>query len=162
MPRTKKQTGNEPANKQKGKKTCSCCHIEKNLTEYYLSYSPLYSLDQRVPVCKDCCKTSVLNNDGTINSKTFQNTIAQNNLIIGNAKNQSVTWEGDSGIIVRNFLDARELVRIVSGGIFISNDAGQNWSAAVTGSGINANYLTTGAIDTSRIYIGSGKFPTFK
>lgn len=72
MPRTKKQTGNEPANKQKGKKTCSCCHIEKNLTEYYLSYSPLYSLDQRVPVCKDCCKTSVLNNDGTINNKKFK------------------------------------------------------------------------------------------
>ena len=72
MPRTKKQTGNEPANKQKGKKTCSCCRIEKNLTEYYLSYSPLYSLDQRVPVCKDCCKTSVLNNDGTINNKKFK------------------------------------------------------------------------------------------
>lgn len=72
MPRTKKQTGNEPANKQKGKKTCSCCHIEKNLTEYYLSYSPLYSLDKRVPVCKDCCKTSVLNDDGTINNKKFK------------------------------------------------------------------------------------------
>ena len=72
MPRTKKQTGNEPANKQKGKKTCSCCRIEKNLTEYYLSYSPLYSLDQRVPVCKDCCKTSVLNDDGTINNKKFK------------------------------------------------------------------------------------------
>lgn len=72
MPRTKKQAGNEPANKQKGKKVCSCCHTEKNLTEYYLSYSPLYSLDQRVPVCKDCCKTSVLNDDGTINNKKFK------------------------------------------------------------------------------------------
>ena len=72
MPRTKKQTGNEPANKQKGKKTCSCCHVEKNLTEYYLSYSPLYSLDQRVPVCKDCCKTSVLNEDGTIDYAKFK------------------------------------------------------------------------------------------
>lgn len=72
MPRTKKTTGNEPANKQKGKKVCSCCHTEKNLTEYYLSYSPLYSLDQRVPVCKDCCKTSVLNDDGTINNKKFK------------------------------------------------------------------------------------------
>ena len=105
---------------------------------------------------------AVINNDGTINSKTFQDTISQNNFIIGNAKNQSVTWDGDNGIIVRNFLDARELVRIVSGGIFISSDAGQNWSAAITGFGINANYLTAGAIDTSRIYIGSGKFPTFK
>ena len=73
MPRTK-SNGNKPlpANEQKGKKTCSCCHVEKNLTEYYLSYSPLYSLDQRVPVCKDCCKTSVLNDDGTINNKKFK------------------------------------------------------------------------------------------
>ena len=73
LPRTKKlNTGKEPANKQKGKKICSCCHTEKNLTEYYLSYSPLYSLDQRAPVCKDCCKTSVLNDDGTINYKKFK------------------------------------------------------------------------------------------
>ena len=73
MPRTK-SNGNKPlpANEQKGKKTCSCCHVEKNLTEYYLSYSPLYSLDQRVPVCKECCKTSVLNDDGTINYKKFK------------------------------------------------------------------------------------------
>ena len=67
MPRTKNQTGNEPANKQKGKKTCSCCHTEKNLVDFYLSSSPMYSLDQRVPICKECCKTSALNGDGTIN-----------------------------------------------------------------------------------------------
>ena len=69
MPRTKKRTGDKPlpANKQKGKKVCTCCHKEKNLIDYYLSYSPMYSLDQRVPICKECCKTSVLNEDGTIN-----------------------------------------------------------------------------------------------
>ena len=72
MPRTKKETGNEPANKQKGKKVCSCCHTEKNLVDFYLTCSPLYSLDQRVPICKDCCKTSVLNDDGTINYKKFK------------------------------------------------------------------------------------------
>lgn len=55
-----------PANKQKGKKICTCCHQEKKLTDFYLSYSPMYSLDQRVPVCKECCKSSVLNEDGTI------------------------------------------------------------------------------------------------
>ena len=68
MPRTK-STGDKPtpANKQKGKKTCSCCHETKNLTSFYLSSSPMYSLDQRVPICKECCKTSALNDDGTIN-----------------------------------------------------------------------------------------------
>ena len=74
MPRTKSSNGNKPlpANEQKGKKTCSCCHKTKNLTSFYLSYSPMYSLDQRVPVCKDCCKTSVLNEDGTIDYAKFK------------------------------------------------------------------------------------------
>lgn len=67
-----KKTGTTPANKQKGKKVCSCCHNEKNLTEFYLSYSPMYSLDKRIPVCKDCCKTSVLNEDGTIKLSKIQ------------------------------------------------------------------------------------------
>lgn len=68
MPRTKSAgTKPLPANKQKGKKICSCCSKEKNLTDFYLSYSPMYSLDKRVPVCKDCCKSSILNTDGTIN-----------------------------------------------------------------------------------------------
>ena len=68
MPRTK-SNGNKPlpANEQKGKKTCSCCHETKNLVDFYLSSSPMYSLDKRVPICKECCKTSVLNDDGTIN-----------------------------------------------------------------------------------------------
>ena len=69
MPRTKSSNGNKPlpANEQKGKKTCSCCHETKNLVDFYLSSSPMYSLDKRVPICKECCKTSVLNDDGTIN-----------------------------------------------------------------------------------------------
>lgn len=61
-----------PANKQKGKKVCSCCHKEKNMTDFYLSYSPMYSLDQRVPICKDCCKNSCLNEDGSINFDRFK------------------------------------------------------------------------------------------
>lgn len=73
MPRTKKASskpaGNDslPANKQKGKKVCTCCHENKNMTDFYLSYSPMYSLDKRVPICKECCKSSCLNDDGTIN-----------------------------------------------------------------------------------------------
>jgi hypothetical protein len=68
MPRQKKDASKPlPANKQKGKKICSCCTHEKNVTDFYLSYSPMYSLDKRVPVCKECCKSSALNSDGTIN-----------------------------------------------------------------------------------------------
>ena len=67
MPRTKKQTGNEPANKQKGEKVCNFCHEKKKLTDFYISKSPLFSVDERVPVCKDCVINESLNEDGTIN-----------------------------------------------------------------------------------------------
>ena len=67
MPRTKKQTGNEPANKQKGEKVCNFCHEKKKLTDFYISKSPLFSVDGRVPVCKDCVINESLNEDGTIN-----------------------------------------------------------------------------------------------
>lgn len=70
LPRTKKQlSGNEPvpANKQKGKKRCPKCHEEKSLTDFYISKSPLFSLDERVPICKKCVINNSLNEDGTIN-----------------------------------------------------------------------------------------------
>ena len=67
MPRIKKQTGNEPANKQKGEKVCNFCHEKKKLTDFYISKSPLFSVDERVPVCKDCVISASLNEDGTIN-----------------------------------------------------------------------------------------------
>ncbi len=43
------------------------CHEEKKLTAFYISKSPLFSIDQRVPVCKECVISSSLNDDGTIN-----------------------------------------------------------------------------------------------
>ena len=69
MPRSKKDTGNKPlpANKQKGEKVCNFCHESKKLTNFYISKSPLYSVDERVPVCKDCVISASLNEDGTIN-----------------------------------------------------------------------------------------------
>ena len=66
MPKSNSTADKTPANKQKGKKQCTCCHKEKRMTEFYLSYSPMYSLDKRVPVCKECCKNSCLNDNGSI------------------------------------------------------------------------------------------------
>ena len=68
MPRTKQaNTGKEPANKQKGEKVCNFCHEKKKLTDFYISKSPLFSVDERVPICKDCVISASLNEDGTIN-----------------------------------------------------------------------------------------------
>lgn len=57
-----------PANKQKGSKKCTACKKEKPLSSgFYLSKSPLFSLDERVPICKTCVINNSLNEDGTIN-----------------------------------------------------------------------------------------------
>lgn len=75
MPKIKSQSsGNKPlpANQQKGKKVCTCCHEEKNLVDFYFSGSPMYSLDERIPVCKECCKTSALSEDGRIDFDKFK------------------------------------------------------------------------------------------
>lgn len=65
------------ANQQKGKKYCTCCHNEKKMTDFYLSYSPMYSLDKRTPVCKECCKKSCLNEDGTVNIDKLKDLLRQ-------------------------------------------------------------------------------------
>lgn len=73
MPRTKNQTtGKTPANKQKGEKVCTCCHKPKKITDFYFSSSPMYSLDERIPVCKECCKSSVLTEEGKIDFDKFK------------------------------------------------------------------------------------------
>ena len=68
MPRTKQTTtGKEPANKQKGEKVCNFCHEKKKLTSFYISKNPIHSVDERVPICKECIAKASLNEDGTIN-----------------------------------------------------------------------------------------------
>lgn len=68
-------TGKVPANKQKGKKICANCKKEKKITDFYISKSPLFSLDERVPFCKECVINSSLNEDGTINEVKLNKTL---------------------------------------------------------------------------------------
>lgn len=63
----KTTTGNKPANKQKGEKICGYCHEKKKVTAFYISKSPLFSVDGRVPICKECVLNASLNDDGTVN-----------------------------------------------------------------------------------------------
>ena len=77
MPRTKSNAGDKPlpANKQKGEKICNFCHVKKKMTDFYISKSPLYSVDGRVPICKECVINASLNEDGTINELELNKTL---------------------------------------------------------------------------------------
>ena len=56
-------------------------------------------------------------------------------------------WD-ETGITTTSLSNPSEILRIVSGGIFLSSDGGSTWTTGVTGSGINASHLTAGKIDT--------------
>lgn len=105
--------------------------------------------------------TNIVNTDSTIKTNILQSSLFNNSLIIQNAKDQSVTW-GDQGITITNLGRPNEIVRLVSSGILLSNDGGSTWNLGVTANGINANYLTSGRIDTSEILIANGAFPAFR
>lgn len=77
MPRVKRKanTGKVLANDQKGTKICSCCKKEKKYVDFYVSNSPLFAIDKRVPICKKCVQKLCLNDDKTINELEFNKTL---------------------------------------------------------------------------------------
>lgn len=99
--------------------------------------------------------------EGEIDSTLLQNSLMNNALIIQNAKNQNVVWD-DSGITISNSKNPNEIVKLTSGGIVLTADGGQSWTTGITGSGINANVITAGRIDTSRIRIFNEGQQTFE
>ena len=105
--------------------------------------------------------SDIINTNGEIKVQTLQNSFANNSLIISNAKDQSVVWN-DNGMIITSLSKPNEIVRLISGGIFLSANGGDTWNAGITGNGINANHITSGQIDASRIHILSGSFSAFR
>lgn len=105
--------------------------------------------------------TTIIEPNGTISVDTLQNSFSNNAFILSNAKDQSVIWD-ESGITTINLKNPSEIVRIVSGGVFVSTDGGISWNTGLTGRGINANYITSGQLDTSRINVLNGSFPSFR
>jgi hypothetical protein len=87
--------------------------------------------------------------------------MANNAIRLENAKDQSVVWD-ETGITTASLSNPSEIVRIVSGGIFLSTDGGVTWNTGITGSGMNANFIITGQINASVVNIMSGSFPSFR
>lgn len=105
--------------------------------------------------------SGIVQTDGTIAAETLQNSMVNNAIRLENAKDQSIVWD-ETGITTTSLSNPSEIVRIVSGGIFLSTDGGVTWNTGITGSGMNANFITTGQINTSVVNIMSGSFPSFR
>ena len=103
----------------------------------------------------------VVEANGQISTESLRDAFSNNAYILQNANNQSVKWT-DAGIIAKNLNSPNEIVRIVSGGVFITEDGGSTWSAGMTGRGINAKAITTGSLNTGLITIMDDSQPAFR
>ena len=99
---------------------------------------------------------------GEIKVSTLEQSFKNNSMILSSSDNQSVIWDTGTGIEVIDNKNANNRVRVVGGGVFISNDGGGTWSNAISGSGINTKYLIAGQIDASKINLVNGSIPYFR
>jgi hypothetical protein len=74
--------------------------------------------------------------------------------------NEDVTWD-NTGITVINTKENAHVIKIVSRGILISNDGGNEFKTVITGDGINADLLMAGRINTDMLLIGNSNSPNF-
>ena len=62
------------ARKSQPKKICSSCGKELPLANgFYTSKSPLFAVDKKINICKECFISNALNDDGEINETKFKN-----------------------------------------------------------------------------------------
>lgn len=104
---------------------------------------------------------SIVEPNGTIKPETLQSSFALNEQLVYSANNESVKTD-NTGLKVSSLSDPNNQVWINSNGVFITTDAGTTWKNAVRGSGISANQLTAGSINTSEINIMDGNFQAFR
>ena len=98
--------------------------------------------------------------NGEILVPILQNTLINNSLTLAQAVDQSVIVN-DRGIEVTDIFNPNKKLRIVADGIYISSDGGLNWTSGFTASGMNANFIVSGQIDTNKLRIMNGSYPSF-
>lgn len=103
----------------------------------------------------------VVSSNGEILPEALESAFSNNSTLLKNANNNSVTWD-ESGITTKNLLNNNEIVRVTSGGIYLTNDGGESWTTGITGQGINAKSITSGQLNTEKITILNGTQTSFR
>lgn len=103
---------------------------------------------------------NVVDSKGNILPKSLADAFANNAYVLSNTANQSVKWD-EYGITTTNTSNPAEIVRLTSGGMFLTGDGGESWTTGITAKGINAKTITTGQLDTGVVTIGNGDQKAF-
>lgn len=96
---------------------------------------------------------NAVNPNGSINVHSLEQTFQQGDFALSGSATQSITWDGSYGIEIADMSNSLIKLRIASNGLAITTDGGATWNNAITGNGINTNYLLAGQIDASKINI---------
>ena len=104
---------------------------------------------------------NIINDDGTINKETLQNSFAVNRDMVYSAQNESILAD-NTGLTLSDKNDPSKKTKLTSGGLFISVDGGLTWKNAIRGEGVATQYLTAGSINTNHITILDGSAPSFR
>ena len=102
-------------------------------------------------------RTAILKSDGTISSVAINKTLetsGKDNLAFVGVKGNSLL--DSTGLLVTNPADPSRKMKYTGAGIYGTVDNGATYEPLVTPEGINANYISSGTIDTNKIQILSG------
>ena len=99
--------------------------------------------------------SSVVETDGSISHQALQEAVNKNGLAIIGAGHQTVSCD-ERGIIAVDDTTPSNQVRIIGGGVFLTEDGGASWTTGITGEGINADTITSGIVNTGKVNIVSG------
>lgn len=92
----------------------------------------------------------------TIKVDILQNTFQDSFIELMATQNDEVSINTGEGITVRSKDNPDNIVRIISGGVWISNNGSENLHKVIDGNGIYTQYLRAGQIDAALINIVSG------
>lgn len=102
-----------------------------------------------------------INPDKTLSFDLLQDTFDYNENWVLQASNQQVVWDS-TGITITDDRNAALKLKMMAGGLFISNDGGITWKNAIRGDGISTDVLTAGRINTNEIFVYDGNHPSFR
>lgn len=97
--------------------------------------------------------------NGEILVSVLQKTLLNNSLTLSQSVNQNVIIN-DRGIEVIALNNTAKRLRIVADGIYVTRDGGLHWTAGFQADGMNAAFITTGQIDTSKVTISNNGIPS--
>lgn len=97
---------------------------------------------------------------GTIDETILQKSFNENkNLVISSANNK--VSQDNRGITIKDIDNTGKVLRAIAGGIFLSNDGGNTFTAGLTADGMNASLITAGQLDTSKVVIRNTDTPQY-